>query len=311
MIKCIKPSYILLAFIFFFSTSCKTTKKTAVDTDSYQKLTSALLWEISGNKLEASSYLYGTIHMINTEDFYWPKGTLAALDESDQITFEIDLDDMTDMGAQMSLMTKAFMADGKTLQDLLSEEDYKKVSDHFSGMGLPMFMLDKIKPMFLTVFASGDMDLTGLQSEKIKSYEMEIYEIANNSNKEVFGLESMEYQMSIFDSIPYTEQATMLVDAIGASDTENDQFKDMVDTYKTQNIEGMIELMHEEEAGVGEYEDLLLNDRNQNWIPVMGEQMKTKRTFFAVGAGHLAGKNGVIHLLQKAGYKLTPLSQVE
>ena len=57
------------------------------------------------------------------------------------------------------------------------------------------------------------------------------------------------------------------------------------------------------------YEDVLLYTRNKNWIPIMEEKMKAHKTFFAVGAGHLGGKNGVIDLLKKAGYKLTPLSQ--
>ncbi|NJO25532.1 MAG: TraB/GumN family protein [Bacteroidia bacterium] len=45
----------------------------------------------------------------------------------------------------------------------------------------------------------------------------------------------------------------------------------------------------------------------KNWIPVMEDAMKKNSNFFAVGAGHLPGENGVINLLRKAGYTLTPV----
>jgi uncharacterized protein YbaP (TraB family) len=68
----------------------------------------------------------------------------------------------------------------------------------------------------------------------------------------------------------------------------------------------MVSMMGEEES-LGGYEDLLLVTRNKNWIPVMGEMMKTQPVFFAVGAGHLGGKNGVIALLRQEGYTVVPV----
>jgi uncharacterized protein YbaP (TraB family) len=55
------------------------------------------------------------------------------------------------------------------------------------------------------------------------------------------------------------------------------------------------------------YEDLLLINRNKNWIPVMEKAMSTQATFFAVGAGHLPGKDGIISLLRNAGYTVNPV----
>jgi uncharacterized protein YbaP (TraB family) len=51
-------------------------------------------------------------------------------------------------------------------------------------------------------------------------------------------------------------------------------------------------------------QELLLDRRNRNWIPVMESAMKNSSTFFAVGAGHLAGNQGVLELLRKQGYKV-------
>ena len=137
---------------------------------------------------------------------------------------------------------------------------------------------------------------------------MEFMEIANNANKPTGGLETIEFQMSVFDSIPYKAQADMLVDAIKQQDTGSDEFEKTVQLYLNQDIDGMINMMSEEGQDISQFEDILLTKRNQAWIDRMTANMVESPTFFAVGAGHLAGPNGVIHLLRKEGYSLSPLS---
>lgn len=290
--------------------SCGSGKKVADSKadGGYERLANSLLWKIEGNDAMETSYLYGTIHMINEEDYFLPDGTMSAIDAADEVVFEIDMNEMNDMGTMMGLMSKAFMKDGKTISDLLSKEDYKLLEDKFAKLGLPMMMLERIKPAFLTVFAY-DVDPSGMQNGSIKSYEMEFFELANNTSKPVSGLETIEFQMSVFDSISYEDQAKMLVDALKAGDSENDDFKMMTDMYKSQNINAMVEMIGEDEVmGSEDSNDILLTGRNKNWIPIMSELMKSKKVFFAVGAAHLAGETGVIHLLRKQGYTLTPVS---
>jgi len=302
--------YILLAIVFI-STSCKTTKEAVSDNTEIkvnQSLENALLWKIDGNGLTTPSYLFGTIHLIDAEDYFLPTGTLAAIDNSEKMVFEIDMNEMSDMSAMMGLMNQAFMKDNKTLKDLISEEDYKLVDDHFKKLGLPLMMLERMKPMFLTVFASGDMDPMGLQTGSMKSYEMEFLDIAKNANKSVGGLETIEFQMSVFDSIPYDAQAEMLVETIKKGDTEGSDFEIMTQMYKDQKINDMVSMISDEDEQLSEYEDVLLSKRNQAWISGMKKMMVEMPTFFAVGAGHLAGEKGVIKLLIKEGYQLTPLS---
>jgi len=299
--------------------SCKTTKiasptaPVAPKAENYD-LAKALLWKIEGNGLTAPSYLYGTIHMIEKESFFWPKGTLAAFEDAESVAFEIDMNEMKDPAAIMGIMSKAMMKDGKSLKDLYSEEDYAFVKKHFTDMGIPFMFMEKLKPMFLTVFASGDIEMGqgfGPDSD-IKSYEMEFMELANGSSKPMSGLETVEFQLSVFDSIPYSAQAEMLLETIKAGDSENDTMEKMVELYRNQDVSGMVTFMSEaEDGGIEGFEDVLLYKRNKNWIPIMGEKMKAGKVFFAVGAGHLGGKDGVIDLLKKEGYKLTPLSAVE
>lgn len=267
----------------------------------------SLLWEISGKELENPSYLYGTIHMIAADDFFLTPATKVAFAESERVAFEINMEEMNSLTVMFSLIGQVMMDGGMTLKKLLSEEDYGIVKKHFDDIGMPLFMLERVKPMFLSAFATGDMSGESMQSGAIKSYEMEFMEMAQQEELEMAGLETIQYQMSIFDSIPYPVQAEMLVESIRVTDTEDDQFSEMVKLYKNQDLAGMHKMFEAEEGGLGDYEDVMLNNRNRNWIPVMEEMMADKKTFFAVGAGHLGGRFGVVNLLREAGYTVSPV----
>ena len=143
--------------------------------------------------------------------------------------------------------------------------------------------------------------------EGSKSYEMELVEKAKKREMEIEGLETAEYQISMFDSIPYTEQAEMLMQAVnGEGDLGNDMMAEMVELYTQQDLEGLYKMISGSED-LGDYEDLLLVTRNKNWIPKIQKFSKEEVAFIAVGAGHLPGENGVINLLKKEGYTVKPL----
>lgn len=270
----------------------------------------ALLWEISGKDLQKPSYLFGTIHIIKKDDYFFTPTMEKALMSTDGVAFEIDMEDMSDLSKIMGMMSSMYMKDDQTLRDLLNDEDYEKVNAHFKEMGLPLAFLERIKPMFLSMMAGGGEDMMGFSMDgesnsSMVSYEMQLMDMAKKGEKDITGLETMEFQMSLFDSIPYDAQAKMLlasIDAEGQSEEGENQLDMMVRLYKAQDIQGMQNIMSDEPDALGGYEDLLLQKRNHNWIPIMSDMMSEKPVFFAVGAGHLGGEEGVISLLRQAGY---------
>ena len=299
--------------LFSIGLSGCTTQKQAIGENQGQAadfsapLEKALLWKIEGKQIKKPSYLYGTIHLIPGEEFFLPGGAENALESASHVFFEVDMDDMMNLGKQIKLLTKAFMKDGTRIRDLLSEEDYALVREKFESTGLPFAMFERIKPMFLSIFIQGDMNPGDLQDGTISSYEMVFWEKAKENDIPVDGLETIEFQMSIFDSIPYPEQAKMLVETVKSADSGSEEFQDMIDMYKSQDIEGMYYKFRNEDDDLNAYEDLFLTKRNTNWIPVMESVLPEGNIFFAVGAGHLGGPNGVVRLLRKAGYTLTPV----
>jgi uncharacterized protein YbaP (TraB family) len=120
----------------------------------------------------------------------------------------------------------------------------------------------------------------------------------------------MSYQASIFDSIPYKLQAEQLLKYVndGGSNSQVDkQFEDMIEAYKAQDIEKLGAFVKEDESGLGNYEDILIYNRNRNWVQKLKAVMPGKSLTIAVGAGHLAGENGLIKLLRKEGYTVKPV----
>jgi uncharacterized protein len=283
---------------------CRSTQKASYTPEQLVPTDKALLWKITGNGLKKPSYLLGTIHLIPKDQLKFSEGTYDALASADRVTFEIDMKEMTNIMAQFSLMTKAFMAGGKTLRNLLPPEDYTFVKEKLDAQGMPSAMLERMKPLFLsTLFGSDEKSALG-EEEKMTSVEMELYRQVKRRKLESAGLETAAYQMGIFDSIPYETQAKMLVETLRSAEGSGGNFDQMIEMYRQKDIQAMEAMMHDSESGMKEFQDILLHKRNRNWIPVMGRMMREKPTLFAVGAGHLGGTLGVIALLRKEGYRV-------
>jgi uncharacterized protein YbaP (TraB family) len=268
----------------------------------------SVVWKISGNGLKKVSFLYGTIHLIPKKDYEMPDAVREALDHSKCVTFEIDMKELTNMRTQMSLMTKAFMPAGKTIKDYLSPEDYQLVKEKMAEKGLSGGIMERMKPLFLSTLFSGDEGGSATDNGAMTSIEMELYRSARNRKLETAGLETTSYQMSIFDSIPYQVQAKMLVDGLRSSALDpasgGGQLEQLLQLYRDQDIAAMQSMIEEDGDGMAAYEEILLKNRNRNWIAPMGRMMREQPTVFAVGAGHLGGSGGVIALLRKAGYRV-------
>jgi len=299
-----KKLFLGLSFVLFFLLTGNSQSNIYPD-DSTSRLENSLLWEISGKNLTAPSFLFGTIHMVPKEYYFLPANTDSVFSLSKEIVFEIDMATMNDFGAQIAMISKVMLPNNQTLKDLLSKEDYATVNKAFSGKGLPMFLLERIKPIFLTSFLSEDFSMIGGGGEnKMKSYEMEFMKMATAQQKPTDGLETIDFQMGIMDSIPYKVQAQMLVATIQDTTQGDNDMEKMYEAYKNQNLTALDKMINGDESEFAGYTTMLLDNRNKKWISRMRQKMAKQSTFFAVGAGHLGGKNGVINLLRRQGYTL-------
>lgn len=262
-----------------------------------QPLEKALLWKISGNGLTQPSYLFGTIHA--TCDATLDAATLKALEETKQLYLEIDMDDPM---LQMQMMQGMTMKNGVTISSLVSEQDFIIIDEFLQkNIGMSAKMINTFKPFMLS-----SMLLPKLMDCEFQSVEMELMKVTKAQNEEVYGLETISDQLQVFDKIPYQDQANELLKTAKSDlSKEKAEMKKVMEVYNTKDIEKMLVVMDESDNTISaDNKDVLLVNRNRNWIPVIEKVIKSTPTFFGVGAAHLAGDDGVIKLLRKQGYKV-------
>lgn len=265
-----------------------------------------LLWKISGNGLEKPSYLFGTIHMICKDDAFLSENLVNAIREADRVYLELDMDNLFEL---MGVVTKMKMRNDTTLKDLLSPQEYEVTKSYFEEHVslLPFSVLETYKPLV----ASSMLLESGMLCDQQVAMETLIMEEAKKQGKRIDGLETMAYQMSVFDSIPYSLQAKELYKAVSGEGKDNKaslaMFSEMMKAYKAQDLEQLSSLIAGSDETMMQYEDVLLYNRNRNWVEKLRTLLKDKALVIAVGAGHLPGEKGVISLLRKEGYKVTPV----
>jgi hypothetical protein len=168
-------------------------------------------------------------------------------------------------------------------------------------------MMTRFKPYFITALISESMMDCATKS----SIEQVIMSEARGEDKEVLGLETIEFQASIFDKIPYEKQAQDLVKYIDSIDQYKKTTLELIQLYKEQDIDKMEQMMLKYDPGMEDFMDVLLYERNKRWISQIEEQAFQMPTLFAVGAGHLGGTKGVINLLREKGFTVKPLDNTE
>lgn len=254
-----------------------------------------LLWQVSGNGIREPSYLFGTIHLVCPDDLIVPEMVAEKFSTAKELFLELDLDDPN----MMVQMMKGMQMKDTTIDQLLGDK-YEEVSGLFQKhTGMPLSMMKSTKPFMLM-----SLIYPSLLGCAPASWETEFQKMANRKNMEIKGLEKLEDQMAVFEKIPYKVQSDMVANALLEADSAKLQFSQMMSLYKEKDI---TKLNIDLDDNLTDYEGVLLNERNHNWIPIIGEQAKKMPTFFAFGAAHLGGEKGIINLLRKSGFSVKPI----
>ena len=262
---------------------------------------SSLLYEVSGNDLEQPSYLFGTIHLMCPDDIRLSETLQEKLTASEQLVLELDFDEP---GMMQEMQQKVMLPEGQTLRDIMNEEDFTLVSQFFQdSLSLPMTALERFSPIAL-------YGVLGMQIMHCQpgSYEASLTQLAQQSEQEVVGLETIDEQVAAFNRIPTEEQVELLTESIRDYEQSSSEFHALTKAYQSQDIGQIQKISQEAVDRTKGMEQHLLIDRNRAWVPKMIDMMD-QTTFFAVGAAHLGGEEGLLNLLEEAGYTVTAVAQ--
>ena len=264
---------------------------------------SSLLWEISGNGLKSPSYLYGTVHSSDSRAFHFAKLAESYIAKCDAFGMEINMNTMGDVNI-FSMMKYLIMPGDTTLQMLMTASQYEKLDKFVTdSMHFSLAMFNTIKPMFLL----GMQESMSMSEDSNDFLDQYLMNKALDRKKEIIGIETIEEQIKALDLIPLKEQAKMILEIIEPDTTKKeDSSEDLVDIYARGDLDAIYSFYKKEDLS-NIFNAALITDRNHRMADRLDSIMKKKRLFTAVGALHLPGEEGVINLLRKKGYILTPI----
>lgn len=305
-----KKLYFISTLIFIAAVACNSTKKTTqsnviaepkIKLDQPLSTNNSLLWQISGNGLTKASYLFGTIHVIGSMDYFLGKNTEKKIKNADELIMEIDLNKVD----VLKLAQLSMLPDNKKIKDYLSEKEYAELKKFvIDTLQINSYNFEesyaRMKPFFLSeLLFSKNMD------DKV-FYEMEIKKIADEKNIPQSGLETMTEQIEFLDEISIEDQLESILKTIRNYTAETTEFNQLVKSYIRQDLVALNKSFEADEDTL--IKEKMVDKRNTTWIPKLRVLMQNKACFIAVGAGHLAGENGLINLLKKQGYTVEPVS---
>lgn len=260
---------------------------------------SSLLWKVEGNNLQKPVYLFGTVHLIPAAKFKVSPALDSISKNVDRIVFEMDLAH-PDLAA--ITMKKLLLDSVKSIQELYSAKEYKKLTKKLEKHNIPYKLFEKFKPFMLQQQA-----MQVLLVENPKGYESHFLQIAKSKKIATGGLDAPEIQLATLDSIPLKKQAQSLYDIVMKPENSRKEIEKLFEMYQTNDVEVIYNYI----MNVPDFSSIsspLLDVRNIRWIENLQEMFKKNEALLvAVGAAHLGGPKGMIKLLQEKGYTLTPV----
>lgn len=258
------------------------------------------LWVVKDE--DTTVYLFGSIHILKPGLGWFDDGVKAAFDSSDQLVLELVEPPAAEVQALFGKL--AMDQQGKTLRSKMNDADRAVYDAAMGKLGIPAPAFDQFEPWAAAVTLS----LVAMQKSGFdpnSGVEKQLTAAANAAKKPIAGLETMAFQLGVFDTLPESEQVAFLVETAKMIDDAGTSMDKMVDMWASAETESLGQLMNEGLTSRTLY-DALLTKRNANWAKWISARMaKPGVTFIAVGAGHLAGPTSVQNLLPAYGLNAT------
>jgi uncharacterized protein YbaP (TraB family) len=262
-------------------------------------------WRVHGRN-GGDVTLLGSMHVLRPSDYPLPTAVNALVDGADGIVMEIDLDDV-DAAAQQRMIVEAMLPQGTVLRDVVDDDVYALVERQMGELGLDLKALEHFEPWFLAITAL-DVGMRRIGFQPERGIEQYVLGRARASGKEITGLETLEFQIGLFDTLPPEQQQALLEQTLAELDEGTAVLDKMVTAWRAGELESLsAELVDEFGDFPGLYEKLVTN-RNNAWVPKLEGMLGDGRHHLVVvGALHLVGPDNVIDLLKKRGHEIERL----
>ncbi|NMM40383.1 TraB/GumN family protein [Pseudoalteromonas arctica] len=264
------------------------------------------LWKVEKNGI--NSYLFGTVHVGDASMKGLPEKVTKAIAASDKVIVEVDVSAISPMEMQRRSMPFMMLKNGKTLQSELSEQNYAKLNEYFSKKSIDIAMFNKLAPWAVMVTMlqmefqnAGFSDQTGIDKQ--------VLAYAKKNNIAVGELETLEYQMEMFNNLSLLSNEMIEETFEQLADIET-YFITLVNAWKNGDMATLTKYYNEsfDDSNYGEIsEQVMLIERNNNWVKELTPRIGKEKLFIAVGALHLPEQHGLLKQFKDQGFTVTRL----
>lgn len=257
------------------------------------------LWKVADE--DTTIYLFGTIHAL-PKGLTWLDGPVEqALNGSSELITEIP---EVPAGEQQKAVMAIGLLKGETLRSLMSDADRTAYEALLARLKIPAEAFDQLEP-WLAGITLGVMPYAMAGYGADSGAEAVLRKAAVAKGKRLGALETVDYQLGLFDQLPREAQLKFLGEAVRDFDKSFAIIGTMTEEWGSGDPEGLGKLMNEQ-MDDADLAESLLYQRNRNWAGWIRKRLDQPGTvFIAVGAGHLAGMNSVQDLLKQQGVAST------
>ncbi|MCM1152627.1 MAG: TraB/GumN family protein [Muribaculum sp.] len=284
---------------------------------TYIPASAQLLYKITNPEGTNISYIFGTHHMAPLSVLDDIPQIQQALDNAEVVVGEID---MTGGQMQMALQLQKYAAapPDSTLSSLYSSADYDRLDAAFTKFidtpPLSLKMFDSMRPMVVqalfTVYLMQKHFPEYDPSQQLDTY----FQTESKAlGKDIIALETVDEQGNLlYQSTPIAQQADNLLKIIDNPEEAVQEVKELNESYLSHDIQALLDMTiaQEDDAEAKQFINVLLTQRNHNWMEKLPEILNSRPAFVAVGALHLPGENGILNLLQRKGFSITPVDAI-
>lgn len=267
-----------------------------------------LLWKIEAPH-RAPSYVFGTMHVSDRRVTALPRPVRDALNEVDNLSLELDFGSgFGEYEARMLQLPKK-----KQLSDVIGDKLFAAVKKRLGSEAAKSRNLERLKP-WVVMMALGHRPVgPGSHPAARLPLDLELRAIALKRGIPVFGLETFEEQFNVFDKLSEADQVDMIRNTLATPEhAANQQLEEMTTLYVARDLAGLVAMAQKADgqrgaAYLAEFDKRLIDDRNRVMARRAEDVLLDGGAFIAVGAAHLPGKRGVLNLLARRGYRVTPV----
>jgi uncharacterized protein YbaP (TraB family) len=251
--------------------------------------------------------LLGSMHYLRDEDYPLPASIAQLYERADALVMELDLDDLEITGQQSTLVGAAMLPPGTKLRDVLDAELYAQTDRSSRALGVDLELLASFEPWLIAItLLDQGMGRLGYRAER--GIEQHFVGLAERDDKEIYGLESLESQIRIFDELPRASQQALLEQTLDELEAADGAMRELTGAWRDGELEELSEKLLADFAAFPSLYDSLVVDRNRSWIAPLEQYLRERRRYLVVvGALHLVGPDNVVTLLERRGHVVTRL----